>query len=136
MLQKRTPGLAIPHAVLNERDPTRVRELYHLVCEKITDICLKAADLLEEAEVDPLGLPELSHPSPTPAHQQRAGAVNRKLKRRSHGVETSRQEGLWCGRWHRALGYGRGPGGQETAHRELHLAGIIASEGRGAGSRP
>lgn len=39
MRQKRTPRLAILHAVPNEWDPTRVGELYHLVRGKITGIC-------------------------------------------------------------------------------------------------
>lgn len=46
--------LVIPHAVFGERNPALVRELCHLVCEKIAAICSKSAELLENAEADAL----------------------------------------------------------------------------------
>ena len=52
--QKRVAVLAILHAVFDERDPALVRELYHLACEEMADICPRAAGLLEDAEADAL----------------------------------------------------------------------------------
>lgn len=86
--QKRAAVLAVLHAVFAERDPALVRELYHLACEEISGICVKAAELLEEAEADALAY--LDFPF---AHHRRLRTnnvqerANRELKRRSRVVQ-------------------------------------------------
>lgn len=86
--QKRAAVLAILHAVFDERDPTLVRELYHLACEEVSGICPKAAYLLEEAEADALAYLDFPY-----AHHRRLRTnnvqerANRELKRRSRVVQ-------------------------------------------------
>ena len=86
--QKRAAVLAILRAVFDERDPALVRELYHLACEKITGICPRAAELLEEAEADALAYLDFPY-----AHHRRLRTntvqerANRELKRRSRVVQ-------------------------------------------------
>lgn len=80
--------LAMLHAVFDERDPALVRELYHLACEKIADVCPKSAELLEEAEADALAYLDFPY-----AHHRRLRTnnvqerANRELKRRSRVVQ-------------------------------------------------
>ena len=86
--QKRGAVLAILHAVFDERDPELVRELYHLACGEIADICPRAADLLEDAEADALAYLDFPY-----AHHRRLRTnnvqerANRELKRRSRVVQ-------------------------------------------------
>ena len=86
--QKRGAVLAILHAVFDERDPELVRELYHLACGEMADICPRAADLLEDAEADALAYLDFPY-----AHHRRLRTnnvqerANRELKRRSRVVQ-------------------------------------------------
>lgn len=86
--QKRAAIGAILHAVFAERDPNLVRELYHIACEKIADICPKAATLLENAEPDALAYLDFPYEHHirlrTNNVQER---TNRELKRRSRVVQ-------------------------------------------------
>ena len=86
--QRRAAVLAILHAVFDERDPSLVRELYHLACEKIAGFCQRAADLLEDAEADALAYLDFPY-----GHHRRLRTnnvqerANRELKRRSRVVQ-------------------------------------------------
>ena len=86
--QKRAAVLAILHAVFDERDPALVRELHHLACEEMADICPRAAGLLEDAEADALAYLDFPY-----AHHRRLRAnnvqerANREIKRRSRVVQ-------------------------------------------------
>ena len=80
--------LAILHAVFDKRDPALVRGLYHLACGEIARFCLRAADLLEEAEADALTYLDFPY-----AHHQRLrtnnvqARANCDLKHRSRVVQ-------------------------------------------------
>lgn len=80
--------LAILHAVFAERDPSLVRELYHLACEELSGFCPKAAEFMEEAEADALAYLDFPY-----AHHRRLRTnnvqerANRELKKRSRVVE-------------------------------------------------
>lgn len=86
--QKRAAIYSILHAVFDERDPTLVRELYHLACEEISRFCPKAAEFLEDAELDALAYLDFPYP-----HHRRIRTnnvqerCNRELKRRSNVVQ-------------------------------------------------
>lgn len=86
--QKRKAVLSLLKTVFDERDPSLVRELYHLACENIAKICPKAAELLEDAEADALAYLDFSYEHHlrlrTNNVQER---VNRELKRRSRVVQ-------------------------------------------------
>lgn len=87
---ERVAALAILHAVFDERDPTLVRELYHLACERIAGICPGSAELLEDAETDALTYLDFLY-----AHHRllrtsnEQDQANRELKRRSRAVQVS-----------------------------------------------
>lgn len=86
--RKRAAVLSILHAVFAERDPSLVRELYHLACEEVHLFCPRAAELLEAAEADALAYLDFPY-----AHHRRLRTnnvqerANRELKRRSRVVQ-------------------------------------------------
>lgn len=86
--QKRAAALAILHAVFAERDPSLVRELYHLACREICSFCPKAAELLEEAEADALAY-LATFPMPTIA-------VCEPTTCRSAPTASSSDAAAWC----------------------------------------
>lgn len=86
--QKGGAILGILKAVLGERDPELVRELYQLATEQIEGFCPKAAEVLEEAEADALaylGFPYEHHVRLRTNNVQ--GRANREPRRRSRVVQ-------------------------------------------------